>query len=253
MHAISQFWSDIRNLKNIDLYLAVFLAIGIALLDLLGADTSKYLQPLTLAVLAILALSNVASRHQVDELHRAMVNSPTDFFLEEFPEDFKSNFESATEVWLLGVSLHRTINFNYSVIERKLQQGHHLKVMVVHPEGPGVEMAVSRNYSRKEIRVTSTRISDNLQLLCDLKAIAPGHIEIRTIQNPLSYGVVATNPNAATGALYIEHYTFGVSPISLPRFVIRAGDGKWYDFFKKEILSMWDYGKEWECFKLPDP
>ena len=45
-------------------------------------------------------------------------------FLEEFPEDLKSNLESASELWLVGVSLHRTINFNYATLERKLRQGH---------------------------------------------------------------------------------------------------------------------------------
>lgn len=247
MQTLSRFWNDIRNFENLDLYLTVVVAVGLSLLNLLGTASDEFIQPLTLAVLGLLALTSLVNRHRIDDLHQALTGSPTDLFLEEFPEDLKSNLESASELWLVGVSLHRTINFNYAILERKLREGHKLRVLVVHPEGPGVEMAVSRNYARREVAVTSGRIRDNLQLLCDLRAIAPERMAIRTIQNPLSYGVVATNPDSATGSLYIEHYTFGVSPISMPRYVIRAQEGKWYDFFKQEVASMWEYGVDWEC------
>lgn len=247
MQILSRFWQDIRNFENLDLYLTVVLAIGLSILNLLGSASDEYIPAVTLAVLGLLALTSLVNRHRIDDLHQTLTGSPTDLFLEDFPEDLKSNLESASELWLVGVSLHRTINFNYATLERKLRQGHRVRVLVVHPEGPGVEMAVSRNYTRKEVAVTSNRIRDNLQLLCELRAIAPEHMTIRTIQNPLSYGVVATNPDSATGSLYIEHYTFGVSPISMPRYVIRAQEGKWYDFFKQEVVSMWEYGVDWGC------
>ena len=246
MHTLSRFWNDIRNFENLDLYMTVVVAIGLPLLNLLGIASDEHVQTLTPAVLGLLAVTSLVNRHRMADLHQALSGSPTDMFLEEFPEDLKNNLELASELWLVGVSLHRTINFNYATLERKLREGNKIRVLVVHPEGPGVEMAVSRNYTRKEVAVTSTRIRDNLQLLCDLRATAPERMEIRTIQNPLSYGVIATNPNAATGALYIEHYTFGVSPISMPRYVLTAQDGKWYDFFKQEIFSMWDYSITWE-------
>lgn len=247
MQMVRRFWHDLSNFENLDLYVTIVLAIGLSLLNLLGTAPDTYIQPLTLAVLGLLALTSLVNRHRIDDLHQAMIGSPIDLFVEEFPESMKSDLASALDLWLVGVSLHRTINFNYATLERKLQQGHRLRIMVVHPDGPGVEMAASRNYRRKEATVTSSRIRDNLQLLCDLQALAPDRVELRTIQNPLSYGVVAANPDTATGVLYIEHYTFGTSPVSMPRYVIRAQDGRWYDFFKQEILAMWDYGVTWQC------
>ena len=246
MNTLSRIWSDIRNFDNLDQYLTVALALGLSVLSLFGVGT-QYVDSVTLAVLGLLALSAVASRHRIDDLQRNLAGTATALFVEEFPEDLKKNLEEAQEVWLVGVSLHRTINFNYDKLERKLKQGHKLKVMMVHPEGPGVEMAASRNYIRKDSAATAAHIRENLQLLCHLHSTAPGCIEIRTIQNPLSYGAIATNPNSVRGCLYLEHYTFGVSPLSLPRYVIRAGDGQWYDFFKREILAMWEYGVVWEC------
>ncbi len=246
MHTIQRIWKDIRHFENIDLYITVIVAISLAILNLIGIALSSYIAPLTLAVLGLLAFTSLINRHHIDELRETFAHSASDFFMEEFPSEIKGNFDTATEIWLVGVSLHRTINFNYEKIEKKLRQGHKFKVMLVHPEGAGIEMAVSRNYARKEVAAKSAIIRNVLQMLCDLQKIAPSQFEVRTIQNPLSYGVVAINPNTASGTLYLEHYTFGISTESLPRFVMRASDGKWYDFFKKEILSMWDYGIVWQ-------
>lgn len=220
MNTFSRVWRDIRNFENLDQYLTVVLALGLAVLSLFGIG-AQYIDSLTLAVLGLLALSAVTNRHRIDDLQRNLAGTATALFVEEFPKDLKENFEEAQEVWLVGVSLHRTINFNYDKLERKLKQGHKLKVMLVHPEGAGIEIAASRNYVRKDAAVTATRIRENLQLLCHLRTIAPERLQIKTIQNPLSYGVIATNPNTPKGCLYIEHYTFGVSPISLPRYAIR--------------------------------
>ena len=247
MRTIQRIWKDIRHFENIDLYITVIVAIGLALLNLFGVALSSYIAPLTLAVLGLLAFTSLINRHHINELKETFARSASDFFIEEFPTDIKGNFDNATEIWLVGVSLHRTINFNYERIEKKLRQGHKFKVMLVHPEGTGIEMAVSRNYARKEVATKSAIIRNVLQMLCDLQKITPNQLEIRTIQNPLSYGVIATNPNTASGVLYLEHYTFGISTESLPRYIIRASDGKWFDFFKEEILAMWNYGAVWQC------
>ena len=108
-------------------------------------------------------------------------------------------------------------------------------------------MAVARNYARREVEPKSSEIRFNLQLLCDLGKISPDKLEVRTIQYPLAYGVTAVNPDTASGALYLEHYCFRTASDSLPRFVLRAEDGQWYDFFKKEIRALWDAGVGWPC------
>lgn len=197
--------------------------------------------------MGLLAFTSLINRHHIDELREALTNPISDFFIEKFPLDMEKNFKEATEVWLYGVSLHRTISFSYEEIEKKLHQGHRFRVLVVHPDGPGIEMAVSRNYASKEVDATRNRITNVLKLLCNLQRIDPERFEVRTIQNPLTYGVVATNPQTTSGVFYLEHYTFGISTEALPKFVLRAGNGKWHDFFKREAQAMWDYGVEWKC------
>ena len=86
-----------------------------------------------------------------------------------------------------------------------------------------------------------------LDLLCDLRQAAPGRVEIRTIQHPLAYGALAAGPDTGVGVLYLEHYCFRVSTESMPRYLLRVQDGRWYDFFKTELKALWAAGAEWSC------
>lgn len=247
MRVMRRIWDDIRSGENIDLYITVIVAIGLAILNIVGVAPQTYLAPITLAVLGLLAITSLGNRYRIEELLQKQIQSTDTFYAEEYPSSYKSDFETAEELWLVGVSLRRTVQANYPKIEQKLRQGHIIKVLLVHPEGAGLEMAVSRNYARREVEPKSNEIRFNLQLLCDLRKSFPDKIEVRTIQYPLAYGVTAANPDTASGTLYLEHYCFRTASDSLPRFVLRAKDGRWYDFFKSEIRALWNAGIEWPC------
>jgi len=249
MRVMRRIWGDIRSGENIDLYITVIVAIGLAILNIVGVAPQTYLAPITLAVLGLLAFTSLGNRYRIEELLQKQVRSTDTFYVEEYPSSYKNDFETAEELWLFGVSLRRTVQANYPKIEQKLRQGHIIKVLLVHPEGAGLEIAVSRNYARREVEPKSNEIRFNLQLLCDLRKSFPDKIEVRTIQYPLAYGVTAVNPDTASGTLYLEHYCFRTASDSLPRFMLRARDGRWYDFFKSEMRALWNAGIEWPCDK----
>ena len=247
MKTLQKVWHDIRSGENIDLYLTVVVAASLATLNIFGVAPQSLLSPITLGVLALLAITSLGNRYRIERLVSAFSRSADSFFMEEFPPGVKNDFAEASETWLIGVSLSRTVKTYYSQIERKLGQGHTIRVLLVHPAGAGVEMAVSRNYARRDVALKSGDIHNTLQHLCDIRQNTPGKLEIRTIQSPLTYGAIVVDPNAASGALYLEHYCFRVSTESLPRFVLRASDGRWYDFFKKEMSTLWEAGVDWTC------
>lgn len=249
MRVLRRIWHDIKSGENIDLYITVTVALSLAVLNLVGVAPQTYLAPITLAVLGLLAITSLGNRYRIEELLQKQSQSTESFYSEEFPSSYRTDFETAEELWLIGVSLRRTVQANYPKIEQKLRQGHIIKVLLVHPEGAGLEMAVLRNYARRDVEPKRNEILFNLQLLCDLRRSFPDKIEIRTIHYPLAYGVIATNPNTASGTLYLEHYCFRTASDSLPRFVLRAKDGRWYDHFKSEIRALWDAGMAWPCDK----
>lgn len=252
MKFLQRVWDEIKQGENIDLYITIIVAIGITLLNILGIAPPAILAPITLGVLGLLAITSIGNRHRIDDLHARFAKAKDIFYLEEFPSTLRNDFETAREVWIVGVSLSRTIKTNYHLIEKKLQQSHVIKVLLVHPEGPGIEMAVSRNYARRDVTQKSVDVQGTLQYLCDLKKVAPDKLEIRTIQNPLGYGVIAINPNSVGGVLYLENYPYRVVSDSLPKFVLKANDGRWYEMYKKELEYLWSDGIEWPCREVAE-
>lgn len=247
MKTLRRIWDDLRKGENVDLYLTIVAAVALVVLNLAGVAPATLMAPLTLAVLALLAVTSLGNRYRMDELLAQREQSLDDFFQEHIPPSYQTDLEAAEEVWLVGVSLHRTVTGNYALFERKLQQGHRLRVLLVHPDGAGLEMAVARGYTRRDLEKKRQDIGYVLDMLCDLKQAAPGRVEIRTIQHPLAYGALAVNPDSSRGALYLEHYCFRVSTDSMPRYELRVADGHWYDFFKSEIQALWAAGVDWPC------
>ena len=246
MRFLQRVWDDIKKGENVDLYVTVVVALGLALLNLVGLAPQNWLAPITLAVLGLLAISTLGSRYHFEELSRKIMQSG-DVFLEEFPPRIRDDFEAGSEILLVGVTLTRTIKTYYSLIERKLQKGHTIKVLLVHPDGPAVEMAETRVYGRMDVKRTIMDIRSVLQDLCDLRIVAPDRLYIRTIQTPLGYGAIAVNPNLPSGSLYLEHYPYKVPGGSKPKFVLHAKDGHWYEFFREELLTLWENGIDWKC------
>ncbi|NUM46261.1 MAG: hypothetical protein HUU38_16280 [Anaerolineales bacterium] len=245
MKSLRQIWDDIRQGENIDLYLTILAAFVFVILNLAGLTPDTVLAPLTLSVLALLAVTNLVNRHRMEGWMAQKDHTLDDFFREEFPASYKTDFENATEVWLVGVSLNRTVKSQYLKLEQKLKQGHRVRVLLVHPQGPALEMAVERGYTRRDVEMKRQEIISVLNLLDDLRAVAPDRLEVRTIQHPLNYGAMTANPDATNGALYLEHYCFRVTTESIPRYVLRTTDGRWYDFFKTELRTLWEAGDVW--------
>jgi hypothetical protein len=239
-------WEDIRHGDNIDLYAAVPLAIVIAVLGLLGVTSPQVISSLTLAILGLLAVSLLASRHAVQDLSQKLTQTSDTFFFKNLTEtNYQADFEDATDLWLVGVSLTTIIRTNYSSMDRKLRAGHTIKALLVHPEGPAVEMAEMRAFAPPNIERARNEITAALQYLCNLSQVAPGKLEIRTIQHPLGHGTIARDPESASGTIYIQNYPFKTEAGSRPKFVLRAKDGFWYDFFKQELHNLWENGTEW--------
>lgn len=249
MKLLHRIWDDVRKGENIDQYLTIVAALVLTILNLLGLPIQAYLAPFTLAVLALLAINGLGNRYKIDEILKKKTESIDNFFVENFPATYESDFENSNVMWLFGVSLRRTIQGKYEILEKKLRQGHKLRVLLINPNGAGVEMAVARNYADRTVEPKQTEISYILKLLCNLQKIAPRNIEVRVTDFPLAYGAMAVNPDTVTGKLYIEHYGYRVSTDSIPRYVLKISDGRWYEFHKRELEALWSDGIEWVCEK----
>jgi hypothetical protein len=203
-----------------------------------------------LAVLGLLAVATLGNRFKFEEGLRQLTESPSELFQEKHAARLEADLAQAGEVWLVGVTLSRTIKTNYSLFEHKLARGDTIRILLVDPKGVGAEMAAGREYGgRFDAERIRNLIQGSLSDLCSLKQLAPDRLQVRVIDNPLTFGGIAINPNATAGILYLEHYSYKMPGGSVPKFVLGAKDGRWYYFFKEEMQTLWKNGAQWACMQ----
>lgn len=247
MAILHRVWQDIRKGENIDLYATVLVAFLIVILNIFGV-AQNLVAPLTLALLGLLAVALLGNRYQVEKLAAELKQPERELFRQKYPATLEQDLQRATELWLVGVTLSRTVKSNYSLFEEKLKRGGTMRVLLVDPDGDGVAMAKMREYGgRYDVDRIRNLIRGSLDDLCSLRAHAPDRLHCRVIDHPLGFGGLAVDPNTAGGILYLEHFSHKMPGGSVPKFVLAAQDGDWYDFFKGELQALWEDGEPWPC------
>jgi len=124
-------WHDIKQRKNLELYLVLVAIITVFVADTVGVDTTNALVEITLASLAVLLYGMIDVRHanenhsqKLSELGQSvniMSSSSQDFLDNKWSTSLKQEMEQTDELWLVGISLVRTVKTNYALLENKLK------------------------------------------------------------------------------------------------------------------------------------
>jgi hypothetical protein len=250
MKRLTTIWNDLRRGQNIDLLLTIIVSFILLLLGIFGVTAPELVSSLTLAVLGLIAISSLESRYQVEELALKLGQIPESIFLKEFPSDLDMDIRNSKELWLIGVTLSRTIKTYYPVFEEKLKHGFQIMVILINPQGSALEMSVKPVYGNKSIEQRRAEVVVSLESLCDLKARYPDLLHIKISDNYIGHGVIGIDPNSTTGKLYVEMHPFKMPGGSQPKFVLESKDGEWFDFFKQETQTIWENCSEWICKQL---
>jgi len=250
MQTLQDIWQDLRQGENIDLYVTICVAVALALLNALQVVDQTLVDSVNLAVLAILAASMLGNRHRLEAIEQGISSTAKQFFRRNLPESFKTDLEKRSELWVIGTALPGRIHQIYSLMADKLRKGGRINVLVVSPDGEGCRIAADRVHGHFDVEQFRSIVRATLTRLCELKEIAPDRLTIKTLDPPLSIGGFAGDLDDVTnGVLFLKYYSFKV-PGGLPRFVLRPKDGEWYDYFREEIVNMWENGDIWDCKSL---
>jgi hypothetical protein len=245
---LQRIWKDVRSGENLDVYLTIAVALVLSVLNILEVGLSDKLPAVTLSVLALLAISSLVSRHRVEDLTNNL-ESMGEIFVNEFElREFRKDLSLADEIWLFGASLDDVVKDYYSLFERKLMDGKFIRAMVIEPNALDVlELSEMRAYVNPDVKRASIKASTTLSDLCELQKIAPELMHLRTIEFPITHRLIALNPGRPDGKLYISNYPFGTPGGSLPKFLLSAQDGQWYNLYKQEAENLWNAGRDWQC------
>ena len=244
MKFFQRIWNDIRQGQNIDLYLTILIALPLTILNIFGLASNTWLAPITLAVLALLAISNLENRHKLDlVLERETTGS---FLHEEYPPSLQEDLTKADELWLIGQNLGRTVVNLLPILETKLAKGDRIKVLVISPDGMANKFATARLYlSILNEQQHRERILSTLSTFSKLGKPKRSQLEVKTVDYPIPFGAIAINPDTPNGTIYIEYYGFKLRD-DIPKMVLKPKDSVWYGVYKGQIDELWKVAEVWD-------
>lgn len=265
-----QLVADLRRGRNVDLFAVVTIAVAVAVLGVAGVVDSAVLAAATLAVLAALATSALASRHQVENVEALLLRIaanetgavPADRFFSSRLTTLDNEVATATDVGLVGVTLTRTVRDLLPVLDRRLEAGARVPVLLIDVESQAREEAVARSRKADTPNFYRHRISSTVDMLRAITPTSTGpgpgavsgsgpvsgagepRLRVRLLPFVPTFGMCLVDPAERHGRIHVEIYQHrSLEPN--PSFSLRADqDGHWYELFAAQFEAMWACGRE---------
>lgn len=233
--------------EYLDLYILGFAALIFTVLGFVGVASINVLTSVTLALLAVLAYSQIRSRRNLGELARSQRSDPWSVFQTDFAADVESRRGSASSLLLIGMSMARTVQAgSLTVLRQMLASGGKMRVLVVDPTDEGLVRAA---YDQRRPHGTAERmrrrIVATLDELTDLREATGGDVEIRVASFIPPMGMNVIDLGSPNGVVLLQHYEHRPPREPAPIFTLRPSDGFWYEHFAAEAERIWDDGVPW--------
>jgi Domain of unknown function (DUF5919) len=247
-------WSDLALGHNIEIYVTAMASIALGLLSVFNVAAPEVIAAATLGTLALLAVSGLGSRHQLDDMHDTMrsltasvnmavhADVPVDRFLAVKAPALDEHLRAADDIRLVGVTLSRTVRDLVGVLDRRLRAGAALRIVIIDPDSSAPVEAVARTLGVTSPAYYRPRVESTMDILGALASLpgTAGRIEVRLLPFVPTFGMYLIDPATPDGLVYVEMYQHrSLEPN--PCFGLRAErDGRWYRFFVNQFDTLWD-------------
>ncbi|WP_212735336.1 hypothetical protein [Herbidospora galbida] len=229
--------ADLVRDDNFDLYVLGLVALVFTVLGVVGLAETSVLISATLALLALLAFSQIKSRRQV-----AQLVADRSALREDFPPDLAARRARARDYLFIGRSMARTANTMRADLKALLESGARIRVMMVDPDDESVIAAAALiGYSGSDPALLAGRIRGVLAELDHLRSLTGGNLEIRLTRFVPSVGLQVVDGQYICAQRF-EHRPTGESG---PILALEPRDGVWFHRFAAEAERMWDDGIPW--------
>jgi hypothetical protein len=239
---------------NLEIYLTAALSLVLGLLGIFDLVDTRVVTAATLGTLALLAISNLGSRHQIDELRTSVrslaatvgdtmrADVAADRYLAVKAPPLDDELRAADDIGLVGVTLSRTVRELAGTLERRLRAGATLRVVVIDPDSAAPLDAVARTLGITSPDLYRPRIAATIEILNHLasRSGGAGRIEVRLLPFVPAFGMYLIDPREWDGRVFVELYQHrSLEPN--PCFALRSErDRHWYTFFVNQFDVLWD-------------
>jgi hypothetical protein len=137
-------------LQDLDSYVVIATAIGLAFVAAAGVRLGDYLPTITIALLALISLSLVRIRYRLQPA-KSLPASPADVLVwRDRVAEIEDLINASDEVWLWGAALTEYTPILSPALHRGVRRGLEAKVILIRPNSAALRMLAFRAASPRQ-------------------------------------------------------------------------------------------------------
>jgi hypothetical protein len=246
-----RFWEkvlqDLRDGRNLEIYLTLVVALALLVLDIFGIVTSEAVAAGILTTLVLLAFSTLTQREQMQDLmgvaEQALSGQPSaeEFFWKKNLLS-ESDFEEASFVGIAGITLNRTIGTYYDILKSRLISGAHIQIITIDPVSEAPQQAVYRSGDIFEDTFFTVLLHPTINRLSSLvgSAASSSTLELGLLPFIPSFGLTLLDPDKPHGRIIVEIYQHKSSAFHPTFELTPRRDKYWYTYFREQFDLLWE-------------
>lgn len=235
-------WEFVK--ANFDFSILILSSFIFVIWGFLGAG-EDVLNPVTIALLGVLAISQMRSRQQVSDVAQTWHRARTDLLLKDFPTEYKEAQRSVSyNYFFAGITMNRTLQIMRSDIIRVLSKGGSVRILLPDPTYVPLMQMIAATRPLRSAESIQSDIENSIRSARELES--QGDLQIRTVRFLPGVGINAMDLDSPKGSIMVQVYEFApenegeASPI----FFLTGADRTWYDHYKNLIERLWQSGKK---------
>jgi len=243
---------DIRRGENIDAYIAILLGLSFSLLGILGITGFDLLGAAILLTITFLVFGSLANRRSIEKFGNSIDELKSQrkiLSTMKLPdESLREKFRNAKNISIIGLSLLNTLNTFRDDINECLSNGGSLRVIILDPNGPGIDGAVYRSSNRLSKDQYIREVNSALDYLDVWRNNSnDSNIKIKLIAHLPSYAITLVEPKSEDerAHCHVRLWSFRKTSLKGPIINPDQGDDKyWFDYFAEQYEEFWQASTE---------
>jgi hypothetical protein len=254
-------WLDIKERRNLELYLILAAIIPIFLADIFGLQTQSALFEIILASLAILVYGLIEQRREqsttaekLDKIEKLLIDNQTlltrslsghvqasRFFSTE-QRISRQSLSGANVIYLSGVNLTRTLREYLHILGERLVAGAHIRVIIVdYQSDTALKELIAKSVESAKIENRQAALkaaSTTVELLAQTPG-AKGKLDVGFLPYIPHFGLTLIEPDSPNGICSVALYHHRSLEPTIKFQLTAADDPEWYNFFRKQYENLW--------------
>lgn len=232
--------------KNPDTYILIMASLLVAIASVTGFLSEEKLDAAIVALLGILAFSQLVSRFQVEDVAATWHRERTEIFSKDFPGEYtKAQKNVEKSYFYAGETMGRTMTAMQRHILRILGEKGSVRILLPNPDNSELMKAISKSRSNRTPESIKRSI-ENSFLLAEECREGDDNIELRTTEVMPHIGINGWDIEERSGKIMVQMYEYKpTEPERAPIFLLETDDRDWFERFHRQIEMLWADGQKY--------